>query len=47
MLGTLAIFIIFFGFYPTPLMETFNVSVDNLILNFNQDLDSFELVKND
>ena len=47
MLGTLAIFIIFFGFYPTPLMETFNVSVDNLILNFNQDLDSFKLVKND
>ena len=46
-LGTLAIFIVFFGFYPTPLMETFNVSVDNLILNFNQDLDSFELVKND
>ena len=47
MLGTLAIFIVFFGFYPTPLMETFNVSVDNLILNFNQDLDSFKLVKND
>jgi len=47
MLGTLAIFIVFFGFYPTPLMEAFNVSVDNLILNFNQDLDSFKLVKND
>ncbi len=47
MLSTLAIFIVFFGFYPTPLMETFNVSVDNLILNFNQDLDSFKLVKND
>tara|TARA_Y100000996_G_C22541677_1_gene650248 strand:+ start:208 stop:1704 length:1497 start_codon:yes stop_codon:yes gene_type:complete len=47
MLSSLAIFIVFFGFYPTPLVETFNVSVDNLILNFNQDLDNFKLVKND
>jgi len=26
--------VIFFGFYPVPLMETLNVSVDNLINNY-------------
>ena len=31
MLGILALLVIFFGFYPLPLMETLNVSVDNLI----------------
>ena len=31
MLVTLAFFILFFGFYPLPLMETFSVSVDSLI----------------
>ena len=31
MLGILALLVIFFGFYPVPLMETLNVSVDNLI----------------
>ena len=30
-LGLLALLVIFFGFYPVPLMETLNVSVDNLI----------------
>ncbi len=30
----LAILVIFFGFYPAPLMETLNVSVDNLINNY-------------
>jgi len=34
MLATLAFFVIFFGFYPAPLMETFNVSVNNLIDNY-------------
>jgi len=34
MLATLAFFVIFFGFYPAPLMETFNVSVNNLIENY-------------
>ena len=34
MLVTLAIFILFFGFYPLPLMETFNVSVNSLINNY-------------
>ena len=33
-LGILAVLVIFFGFYPVPLMETLNVSVDNLINNY-------------
>ena len=38
MLGVLAFLVIFFGFYPVPLMETLNVSVDNLINNYEIDL---------
>jgi len=34
MLATLAFFVIFFGFYPVPLMETFSVSVNSLIDNY-------------
>ena len=34
MLVSLAFLIIFFGFYPLPLMETFNASVDSLINNY-------------
>ena len=34
MLGTLAILVILFGFYPSPLMDTLNVSVNNLISNY-------------
>ena len=34
MLATLAFFIVFFGFYPLPLMETFSVSVNSLIDNY-------------
>jgi len=34
MLGSLGFFVIFFGFYPAPLMETFSVSVNNLIDNY-------------
>tara|TARA_B100000575_G_C23053686_1_gene606555 strand:- start:532 stop:1260 length:729 start_codon:yes stop_codon:yes gene_type:complete len=34
MLIVLAILVIFFGFYPAPLMETLNISVDNLINNY-------------
>ncbi len=34
MLATLAFFVIFFGFYPMPLMETFSVSVNGLIDNY-------------
>ena len=35
MLTTLAFFVIFFGFYPIPLMDTFNVSVNSLIDNYH------------
>jgi len=34
MLITLAILVILFGFYPSPLMDTLNVSVNNLINNY-------------
>ncbi len=34
MLIILALLVILFGFYPFPLMETLNVSVDNLINNY-------------
>ena len=34
MLVPLAFFVIFFGFYPVPLMETFSISVNNLIDNY-------------
>ena len=34
MLVTLAFLILFFGFYPLPIMETFNVSVNSLINNY-------------
>jgi NADH-quinone oxidoreductase subunit M len=34
MLGTLAFFVIFFGFYPVPLLETLSVSVNSLIDNY-------------
>ena len=34
MLVTLAFLIIFFGFYPLPLMDTFSVSVNSLINNY-------------
>jgi NADH-quinone oxidoreductase subunit M len=38
MLSLLAFFIIFLGFYPAPLMDTMNVSVNNLISNYQADL---------
>jgi len=34
MLITLAIFVILFGFYPSPLMDTLNISVNNLLNNY-------------
>ena len=34
MLASLAFFVIFIGFYPVPLMETFSVSVNSLIDNY-------------
>ena len=38
MLLILALLVIIFGFYPVPLMETLNVSVDNLINNYETDV---------
>ena len=38
MLVTLAFLILFFGFYPLPLIETFNVSVNSLIDNYETSL---------
>ncbi len=37
-LGTLAFFIIFFGFYPEPLLNTVNISINNLIENYQTNL---------
>ena len=39
LLFILGFFIIFFGFYPEPLLETMRVSVDNLISNYNLDIE--------
>ena len=38
MLISLAFLILFFGFYPQPLIDTMNVSVSNLITNYQTDL---------
>jgi len=43
MLGILALLVILFGFYPVPLMETLNVSVDNLINNYETDIKTIGL----
>ena len=37
-LGVLSAAVLFFGFYPDPLFQTVNVSVDNLINNYNTDI---------
>ncbi len=47
MLVSLAFLIIFFGIFPSPLIETLNVSVDNLIINYEQSLTEINLAKND
>ena len=47
MLVSLAFLVIFFGFFPYPLIETINISVDNLITNYEQTLSEISLVKND
>tara|TARA_B100000674_G_scaffold459082_1_gene435973 strand:- start:254 stop:676 length:423 start_codon:yes stop_codon:yes gene_type:complete len=43
MMIILALLVIFFGFYPFPLMETLNISVDNLINNYETDIRSVGL----
>ena len=37
-LGILSAAVLLFGFYPDPLFQTVNVSVDNLINNYNTDI---------
>ena len=37
-LFTLGGLIIFFGFYPEPFLETMRVSIDNLISNYNSEI---------
>ena len=44
-LTLLAFFVIFFGFYPAPIIETISVPVDNLIINYQADL-IFNMVQN-
>ena len=38
MLASLAFFVIFFGFYPSPLINTISIPIDNLISNYQADL---------
>ena len=38
MLSLLAIIIIVFGFYPEPILDTMNISVNSLIYNYQEDL---------
>ena len=38
MIFTLGGLIIFFGFYPEPFLETMRISVDNLISNYNLEI---------
>jgi NADH-quinone oxidoreductase subunit M len=43
MLTTLAFFVILFGFYPFPLMDTISISVDNLINNYHIAIQNSEM----
>ena len=42
---SIGILVIFFGFYPEPLFNTVNVSVDNLINNYNMEINKFSAMK--
>ncbi len=42
---SIGILVIFFGFYPEPLFNTVNVSVDNLINNYNMEINKFSVLK--
>ncbi len=44
-LFSLGILVILFGFYPEPLLNTINVSVDNLITNYNLEIDKLTALK--
>jgi len=44
-LAILCFAVIFFGFYPDPLFETINVSVENLIYNYNLEINKEVVLK--
>jgi len=44
-LFSLGILVILFGFYPEPLLNTINVSVDNLINNYNLEINKLAALK--
>ena len=44
MLASLAFLVILFGFYPAPIIDTMSVSVDNLLSNYQTDL-NFNMVQ--
>ncbi len=46
MLFALGGLIIFFGFYPEPFLETMRVSVDNLITNYNSEINRYLVLNN-
>ena len=45
-LSILVFMTIFFGFYPEPLINTFSLSVNNLIENYNNELNLKSLAQN-
>jgi NADH-quinone oxidoreductase subunit M len=44
-LFSLGILVILFGFYPEPLLNTINVSVDHLISNYNLEINKMTALK--
>ena len=44
-LFSLAILVVLFGFYPDPLLDTINISVDNLITNYNLEINKSVALK--
>ena len=46
MLVSLAFLVLFFGFYPLPLMETFSVSVNSLINNYETAYFKLNMISN-
>ena len=45
-LSVLAFLTIFFGFYPDPLIDTINVSINNLIKNYQNNINFYLVMKN-
>ena len=46
-LWSLAIPILFFGFYPEPLINTMEVSISNLIETYNINIQNYVVIKNE